>query len=164
MQERRAVKAPCLAEFDNVANFVAANSPAPQAFDLELLSNIFQAVFLIIWFRGSVTMSDLLDLRFFGMPIRDLSNIQLDIAGFLGILGEGSVLANSQVASLSRIVFLPRLLPAPQALMTPTRPSKLEPAVGYTTGVESGNHRDYINHVGHVLVQVPKETIPLLFY
>jgi hypothetical protein len=78
--------------------------------------------------------------------------VQLDIAGFLAILGEGCVLANSQCASLSRIVFLPRLLPAPQALMMPSRPSKLEPAIGYTTGVESGNHRDYINHIGNVLV------------
>jgi hypothetical protein len=93
-----------------------------------------------------------LQLRVFGYPLQNLTEIQLDIAGFLAILGEGSVLANSQVASLSRIIFLPRLLPAPQALMVPSRPSKLESAEGYTTGVESGNHRDYINHVGHALV------------
>src|SRR5215469_3419072 len=85
-------------------------------------------------------------------PFQNVSQFQLDIAGFLAILGEGSVLANSQVAALSSIIFLPRLLPAPQALMMPSRPSKLEPAIGYTTGVESGNHRNYINHVGNVLV------------
>jgi hypothetical protein len=92
------------------------------------------------------------DLSRFRLP--DIPQFQLDIAGFLAILGEGSVLANYQVASLSPVVFLPRLLPAPQALMMPSRPSKLEPAVGYTTGVDSGNHRDYINYVGHVLVWV----------
>lgn len=89
---------------------------------------------------------------YFQLPFQNLSQFQLDIAGFLAILGEGSVLANAQVAGLSSITFLPRLLPAPQALMMPSRPSKLEPAIGYTTGVDSGNHREYINHVGHVLV------------
>src|ERR1700761_3221963 len=89
---------------------------------------------------------------FFPLRLPNGSKFQLDIAGFLAILGEGSVLANAQVASLSPIMFLPRLLPAPQALMMPSRPSKLEPAIGCTTGVESGNHRDYINYIGHVLV------------
>ena len=89
---------------------------------------------------------------YFQLPFQNISQFQLDIAGFLAILGEGCVLANAQVASLSSITFLPRLLPAPQALMMPSRPLKLEPIIGYTTGVESGNHRDYINHVGNVLV------------
>jgi hypothetical protein len=93
-------------------------------------------------------------IRFFGYTLQDFSEIQFDTAGFLAILGEGSVMANAQVASLSRITFLPRLLPAPQALMVPSRPTKLEQAPGSTTGVESGNHRDYINHVGNVLVYV----------
>jgi len=86
------------------------------------------------------------------LPFQNVSQFQLDIAGFLAILGEGCVLANAQVAALSSITFLPRLLPAPQALMMPSRPSKLEALVGHTTGVQSGNHRDYINHVGNVLV------------
>ena len=92
----------------------------------------------------------------FILRVPDLTGLQLDVAGFLAILGEGSILANAQVAALSPIIFLPRLMPAPQALMMPSRPTKLEPAVGYTTGVQSGNHRDYINHVGHVLVLVTK--------
>jgi hypothetical protein len=79
-------------------------------------------------------------------------NLQLDIVGFLAILGEGSVLANSQVSSLSRLFMLPRVLPAPQALLRPSRPSKLEAAKGYVTGVHSGNDRDYINYVGNVVL------------
>ncbi|KAJ5020458.1 hypothetical protein J3E73DRAFT_411989 [Bipolaris maydis] len=77
--------------------------------------------------------------------------LQLDIVGFLAILGEGSVLANAQVSTLSRWIFLPRLLPAPQALMRPTRPSNLEPFPGFVTGIVSGNHRDYINHIGNIV-------------
>jgi hypothetical protein len=78
--------------------------------------------------------------------------IQMDIVGFLAILGEGSVLSNAQVASLSWLTYLPRLMPAPQALLRTNRPDNLESHRGFTTAVSAGNHRSHINHVGHVLV------------
>ena len=81
----------------------------------------------------------------------DISALQLDIVGFLAILGEGSVLANAQVSTLSRWIFLPRLIPAPQALMRPTRPLKLEPVPGHISGIYSGNYRDTINHIGNIV-------------
>ena len=81
----------------------------------------------------------------------NLQALQLDIVGFLAILGEGSVLANAQVSTLSKWIFLPRLLPAPQALMRPTRPSDLEPARGDVSGVWSGNDRDHVNHIGPII-------------
>jgi hypothetical protein len=81
-----------------------------------------------------------------------LPNIQLDIVGFLCVLGEGSVLANYQVASLSWISCLPRFLPAPQALIRPSRPDKLSSHSGHATSVHSGNLRHHVNHVGHMLV------------
>lgn len=84
-----------------------------------------------------------------------LDALQLDIVGFLAILGEGSVLANAQVSTLSRWIFLPRLIPAPQALMRPTRPIRLETQPGWVTGVWSGNHRDNINHIGNIVWCVP---------
>ena len=84
-----------------------------------------------------------------GIPT--LSELQLDIVGFLAILGEGSVLANAQVLTLSRWIFLPRLIPAPQALMRPTRPLKLEPVPGSISGIHSGNYRDSINHIGNIV-------------
>lgn len=80
-----------------------------------------------------------------------LQSLQLDIVGFLAILGEGSVLANAQVSTLSRWIFLPRLIPAPQALMRPTRPLDLEPAKGDVSGVLSGNDRDHINYIGNII-------------
>lgn len=80
-----------------------------------------------------------------------LNELQLDIVGFLAILGEGSVLANAQVSTLSKWIFLPRLIPAPQALMRPTRPFQLEPSRGHVTGIVSGNHRDHINHIGNIV-------------
>jgi len=81
----------------------------------------------------------------------NLSALQLDIVGFLAILGEGSVLANAQVSTLSKWIFLPRLIPAPQALMRPTRPLNLEPALGTVSGIFSGNKQDDINHIGNIL-------------
>jgi hypothetical protein len=80
-----------------------------------------------------------------------LQNLQLDIVGFLAILGEGSVLANAQVSTLSKWIFLPRLIPAPQALMRPTRPLVLEPVPGSVSGIFSGNFRDNINHIGNIV-------------
>jgi hypothetical protein len=81
-------------------------------------------------------------------------NLQLDIVGFLAILGEGSILASSQVATLSRMIYLPRLLPAPQALLRPSRPDKMNPVSGIATAIHSGNVRNYVNYVGHVLAYV----------
>lgn len=80
-----------------------------------------------------------------------LQSLQLDIVGFLAILGEGSVLANAQVSTLSRWIFLPRLIPAPQALMRPTRPLVLEAEKGNVSGVFSGNDRDHINYIGNII-------------
>ncbi|KAF2666918.1 hypothetical protein BT63DRAFT_323842 [Microthyrium microscopicum] len=81
-----------------------------------------------------------------------IESIQLDIVGFLAVLGEGSVLINAQVAALSQVTYLPRFMPAPQALIQPSRAHKLKSHNGYTTAVRSGNVRDYINHIGHILV------------
>lgn len=80
-----------------------------------------------------------------------IANLQLDIVGFLAILGEGSVMASSQVATLSKMIFLPRLLPAPQALLRPSRPDKMNPINGIATAVHSGNIRNYVNYIGHTL-------------
>lgn len=88
----------------------------------------------------------------FFSTIPGFTDIQLDIVGFLAILGEGSVLANAQVSTLSKWMFVPRLLPAPQALLRPSRPSRLEPAQGRVTGVVSGNDRDALNHIGDIVL------------
>lgn len=83
-----------------------------------------------------------------------VSNIQLDIVGFLAILGEGSIAANLQVSTLSKFIFLPRLIPAPQVFFRPTRDSKLNPSPGNVTGVYSGNDKDFVNYLGHTVLYV----------
>ncbi|KAH9826043.1 hypothetical protein Tdes44962_MAKER03826 [Teratosphaeria destructans] len=79
-------------------------------------------------------------------------DFQLDIVGFLAILGEGSVSITAQVAALSNLFYLPRLIPAPQALLIPARKATLEPVKANVTGIHSGNVKDHLNHVGYVLL------------
>ncbi|KAK0946025.1 hypothetical protein LTR48_000858 [Friedmanniomyces endolithicus] len=86
------------------------------------------------------------------------SSFQLDIVGFLAILGEGSVTANAQISALSSLSLLPRLMPAPQALLLPTRPATLEPTTKATvTGVFNGNGKDHIYHVAGILLSKADE-------
>lgn len=85
----------------------------------------------------------------------EFGDFQLDIVGFLAILGEGSILSNAQVSALSRLFYLPRLMPAPQALLRPTRPATLAPTPASVTAVYSGNVKDHIHHVAHILLYVP---------
>lgn len=79
-------------------------------------------------------------------------NFQLDIVGFLAVLGEGAVLANYQVSALSPLFFLPRIIPAPQALLPPTRPRDLPSVPASVTGVHSGNTKDRVYHVASILL------------
>lgn len=80
------------------------------------------------------------------------NGFQLDIVGFLAILGEGSVEAIAQVATLSYLVYLPRLIPAPQIFIRPSRPEKLETmADARVIGIHSGNSGENIHHVAHAL-------------
>lgn len=79
-------------------------------------------------------------------------NFQLDIVGFLAVLGEGSVTANAQVSALSPLFYLPRLIPAPQALLWPTRPVSLPSTDGIVTGVTNGNVKKQVHHVAHILL------------
>ena len=80
-------------------------------------------------------------------------NFQLDIVGFLAVLGEGSVLANYQVSALSRLFYLPRIIPAPQALLPSKRPTELPSRTAWVTGVFSGNHKEHIHHVAGILLE-----------
>lgn len=81
------------------------------------------------------------------------NNFQLDIVGFLAVLGEGSVTANYQVSALSRLFYLPRLIPAPQALLPARRPTELPSKTAWVTGVHSGNAKEHIHHVAGILLE-----------
>ena len=77
---------------------------------------------------------------------------QLDIVGFLAVLGESSVTANYQVSALSKLFYLPRLIPAPQALLPARRPTELLSKTAWVTGVYSGNRKEHLHHVAGILL------------
>ncbi|KAE8352050.1 hypothetical protein BDV28DRAFT_8357 [Aspergillus coremiiformis] len=83
---------------------------------------------------------------------RNFDDFHLDIVGFLAILGEGSVSVNYQVSTLSYFTFLPRLLPAPQAFMRPSRPIRLDDVPGTVVGIKSGNCRDHVYRIPHIIL------------
>ncbi|EXJ69474.1 uncharacterized protein A1O5_07510 [Cladophialophora psammophila CBS 110553] len=91
-------------------------------------------------------------MRFIDQYISNNQGFQLDIVGFLAILGEGSVETIAQVATLSYLIYVPRLIPAPQIFIRPSRPEKLETTAGAKViGVHSGNTGEDIHHVAHAL-------------
>ncbi|KAH0365135.1 hypothetical protein KCU65_g6301, partial [Aureobasidium melanogenum] len=80
------------------------------------------------------------------------SKFQIDVVGFLAILGEGSISANAHIMTFTKWCMVPRLLPAPQVLLPAQRPENLKVKEAYVTAVESGNISACINHVAHVLI------------
>lgn len=84
--------------------------------------------------------------------LKKFSDFQLDVVGFLAVLGEGSVQANAHIISLSYWCYLPRLMPAPQVLLPAQREGSLRTKPGYVTGVFSGNMITGVNHIADVLV------------
>ena len=76
----------------------------------------------------------------------------LVLLSFTQQLGGISILSIAQVSALSRLFYLPRLLPAPQALLRPSRPKNLEPTKASVSAVKSGNHKDHLHHVAHILL------------
>ncbi|KAK5401665.1 hypothetical protein LTR06_011029 [Exophiala xenobiotica] len=98
-------------------------------------------------------------MKFIEQYFSNNRSFQLDIAGFLAILGEGSIETIAQVATLSYLVYLPRLIPAPQTFIRPSRPEKFEAAAGAKViGVHSGNTGEDIHHVAHALHRGDKLT------
>lgn len=87
-------------------------------------------------------------------PTGGIENIQLDVVGFLAILGEEAVKKTSRLASLSWTFLLPRLLPAPHSLLYSERPQELDVFRASVSGVHSGNVKDHMSHVGGVILWI----------
>ena len=85
-------------------------------------------------------------------PSGGITNLQLDVVGFLAILGEDAVRKTSRLASLSRAFLLPRLLPAPHSLLYSERPEELDVFRASVISVNSGNARDHLSHIAGVIL------------
>lgn len=80
--------------------------------------------------------------------------MQLDVVGFLAILGEDAARKTSRLASLSWTFVLPRLLPAPHSLLYTERQEELEVFRASVIDLRSGERREHLSHVGGVILCV----------
>lgn len=73
----------------------------------------------------------------------------LDAVTLLAVIGEASMTDNAQPMTASMLCLLPRILPAPQALLNPTRPTRLPTytanVAGIYNGVRMGSVRFFAN-------------------
>jgi len=86
---------------------------------------------------------------------------RLDIVSLLAVVGESAMSAHSQPLTASILCLLPRILPAPQALLKPSRPSRLPPTHAIIAGVHSGIRVDELNHFAGLIfpINLPKFAI-----
>lgn len=78
-------------------------------------------------------------------------NWQLDAVTLLAVIGEASVSDNAQPMTASMLCLLPRILPAPQALLKPTRPTRLPACKAQMVGVRSGVSLDSVGFFANII-------------
>lgn len=78
-------------------------------------------------------------------------NWQLDAVTLLAVIGEASVSDNAQPMTASILCLLPRILPAPQALLKPTRPTRLPAYKAQMVGVQSGVSLDSVGFFANII-------------
>ncbi|ROW08419.1 hypothetical protein VMCG_03293 [Cytospora schulzeri] len=75
----------------------------------------------------------------------------LDAVTLLAVIGESSISDHSQPVTASVLCLLPRILPAPQALLKPTRPSRLPDYGAKMAGVHSGVVSDSVGFFANII-------------
>ncbi|KHJ30924.1 hypothetical protein EV44_g2552 [Erysiphe necator] len=79
------------------------------------------------------------------------SGWKLDIVSLLAVIGESSMDSHIQVLTSSWYCILPRIIPAPQALLKPTRPTRLPQINAAVVGVHSGTFVPTLNYFPEIL-------------
>ncbi|PTB73683.1 hypothetical protein M440DRAFT_1393567 [Trichoderma longibrachiatum ATCC 18648] len=72
----------------------------------------------------------------------DKPSWRLDVVTLLAVIGESAIAEHAQAITASLLCMLPRLLPAPQALLKPSRPTRLPETHAKMAGVYSGTILD----------------------
>lgn len=79
------------------------------------------------------------------------SGWKLDIVSLLAVIGESSMDSHIQVLTSSWYCILPRIIPAPQALLKPTRPTRLPQINAAVVGVHNGTLVSTLNYFPEIL-------------
>lgn len=69
----------------------------------------------------------------------------------LAVIGESSMEAHSQALTSSWTCMLPRIIPAPQALLKPTRPTRMPQVNAVIVGVHSGTRVPTLNYFPNII-------------
>ena len=78
-------------------------------------------------------------------------NWSLDVVTLLAVIGESSMAEQTQTITASLLCLLPRLIPAPQALLKPSRPSRMPETLAKMTGVYSGTTLDSVGFFATII-------------
>ncbi|KAF4450696.1 hypothetical protein F53441_6237 [Fusarium austroafricanum] len=76
---------------------------------------------------------------------------KLDVVTLLAVIGESSMAEQTQTITASLLCLLPRLIPAPQALLKPSRPSRMPETLAKMTGVYSGTTLDSVDFFATII-------------
>lgn len=82
----------------------------------------------------------------------------LDVVTLLAVIGESSMAEHSQAITASIICLFPRIVPAPQALLKPSRPSRMPETLAKMTGVYSGTTLDSVGFFANIIT--PLDSFP----
>ena len=76
---------------------------------------------------------------------------RLDIVSLLAVIGESSMESHSQALTSSWTCILPRIIPAPQALLKPSRPTRMPQVNAAVVGVHNGTLVQTLNYFPNIL-------------
>jgi len=79
------------------------------------------------------------------------SGWRLDIVSLLAVIGESSMESHSQALTSSWTCILPRIIPAPQALLKPSRPTRMPQVNAAVVGVHNGTLVQTLNYFPNIL-------------
>ena len=81
----------------------------------------------------------------------DLPGWRFDVITLLAVIGESSVAVHAQTLTASKMCLLPRIIPAPQALLRPTRPTRLPEVNAKLAGVYGGTVLDTVGFFANIM-------------
>ncbi|TVY40031.1 hypothetical protein LOCC1_G007303 [Lachnellula occidentalis] len=87
---------------------------------------------------------------------------RLDIVSLLAVIGESSMEAHSQALTSSWTCILPRIIPAPQALLKPSRPTRMPQVPSKVVGVHNGTTVPTLNYFPNIIHPIDQQP-PLSF-
>ncbi|ETR98104.1 hypothetical protein M419DRAFT_103842 [Trichoderma reesei RUT C-30] len=88
----------------------------------------------------------------------DKPSWRLDVVTLLAVIGESAIAEHAQAITASLLCMLPRLLPAPQALLKPSRPTRLPETHAKMAGVYSGTILDSVGFFANIIT--PLDALP----